>query len=107
MSMIAIEIVEGWTDPIDFQLLKQTDAGGPFAPADLTGWTVTLLLSAVDGTAIDTTGDLSPITIASGTFRFTPDADDLKAKDSIVRARFKAVNGAKVAYFPNVGADLW
>lgn len=91
-----VELVEGWTGPLEFQLL----ADG--AAQNLTGMTVTMLLYKSDGTVIDTTGDITVTDAATGEVTYNPDAADLAATDSPLTFRFKVVDSSsKVVYFPN------
>lgn len=97
-----LTIVEGTTANLDFALTADGSA------VNLTGATVTLVLTDKDGTAISTTGDVSIITAASGTVRYAPDAADLSASVSPLRARFKVTDvGGQIAYYPSGKADIW
>ena len=97
-----LTIVEGTTANLDFKLT----ADG--ADVNLTGATVTLVLKNKSGTAITTTGDVSVVTPAEGKVRFAPDAADLSADDSPLRARFKVTDASsQVAYYPSGKADIW
>lgn len=91
-----VELVTGWTGPLDFQLL----ADG--AAINLTGMTVDLILTASDGTSIPTTGDTSVQDAALGKVRYTPDATDLLVASSPVKMRWKVTDGAgAVVYHPS------
>lgn len=97
-----LEIIEGWTGPIDFAL----KADG--AAIDLNGITVTLTLTGADGVAVDTTGDVAVLVAAEGTVRYTPDVADLDAAKSPYRARFKLVDGVgAIVYCPSGARDVW
>lgn len=100
--MITVEVVEGWTDPLDFTLKVNGVA------KDLTGMTVLLQMWDRSGTAIGLTGTTSVPTPASGLVRFSPGAADLTAARSPIKARWKVTDGAgKIGYFPNGDADRW
>lgn len=101
-----VDWVEGETAPRDFILKEDGE------PKDLTGLTVTLELWKRDGTAVTTTGDLAVITPQTGAdvgrVRLTPDADDLVAADSPLRARFKASDLlGGFGYFPRGEPMIW
>ena len=97
-----LTIVEGTTANLDFALTADGSA------VNLTGATVTLVLSDKDGTAVTTTGDVTVITAASGTVRYAPDSTDLDSTKSPYRARFKVTDsGAQIAYYPSGLADAW
>jgi hypothetical protein len=90
------EVVDGWTGPLDYTLLADGTA------LNLTGMTVTLILTKPDGTVVDTTGDVTVTDAAAGWVRYTPDATDLAASESPLRMRWKVVDGAgAVVYHPS------
>jgi hypothetical protein len=100
--MAVFELVEGWTGPLDFVL----KADG--VVVDLTGMTVDLLLTGKDGSAIDTTADVTVPTPASGLVRYSPDAADVLLSKTPLKARWKVTDGAgKVVFFPNGMPDIW
>ena len=100
------EIVEGWTGDLDFGL-KVNGAARAWVGGD----TVSLILKTADGRLIETSSNVAvvpdnpPGTI--GVVRYTPDAGDLKAKDSPLLARFKVVTGGRVVYFPSAAEMRW
>ena len=97
-----LTITEGTTANLDFVLTADGTA------VNLTGATVTLVLSDKDGTAISTLGDVSVVTAAEGKVRFAPDAADLSASVSPLRARFKVTDASsQIAYYPSGRADTW
>lgn len=95
--------VEGWTDPIDYQLKK----GDPAASFDATGMSVAIVMADLKGVSITLTGTIAWQDAAVSKVRFTPAAADLKAADSPLRVRFKVTNGAAIAYFPRRGHEEW
>jgi len=99
---MSLEIVAGWTGPVDFAL----KADG--AAINLAGITVTLLLSGSDGVTVDTTGDVTILSEPGGTVRYLPDAADLSAALSPYKARFKLVDGTgAIVYVPSGTRDVW
>ena len=97
-----LEIVEGWTGPVDMQLKKNG------APVDLTGCTVSLILRGSDGVAIDTAADVSVLEVATGKVRYLPDAEDLVAAKTPHWARFKVTDASsKNVFFPSDRAMRW
>lgn len=100
--MITVEVVEGWTDPLDFTLKVNG------VPKDLTGMTVLLQMWDNAGNAIILTGSTSVPTPASGLVRFSPGSGDLTQARSPIKARWKVTDaGGKIGYFPNGDADRW
>lgn len=95
-------IVEGWTFPLDFQLLKN---GVVFTAEELTGATYALILKDKDGVAVDTAGKVtSPST---SVVRFTPLATDLVAAKSPYSAHWKLTLSAGIVYVPKCPPDRW
>lgn len=100
--MAGVELVAGWTGPLDFQLL----ADG--APQNLTGMAVEMLLKTSGGDIIDTSGDLALLDAPAGKVRFSPDPADLVATASPLVSRFKVTDGlGKVVFFPSGEPDDW
>ena len=97
-----LTITEGTTANLDFKLTADGSA------VNLTGATVTLSLRNKSGTPITTTGDISIISATLGTVRYAPDAADLSADDSPLRARFKVTDSSTlIAFYPSGKADIW
>lgn len=96
------DLVEGWTGPLDFALL--TDG----AALNGTGLTVTLALRDRSEGVVNVTGNVAWLVQASGTVRFSPSAEDLKAARSPYQARFKVTDGSsKDVFFPNAEPMKW
>lgn len=96
-----LEVVAGWTGPLDFDLL----ADG-VAPAAAMAGAVELILKKADGTALETTGDVAIIDSDNWRVRYSPDAGDLV--EGVYRGRFKHTdNDSKVTYFPSGAWDEW
>lgn len=101
---MSVEIVAGWTGPLDFALKADGEA------INLAGITVTLTLTGNDAVAVDTTGHVSILTAADGTVRYIPHlATDLVASKSPYKARWKLVDGTgAIVYVPSGAArDEW
>ena len=104
--MSDFEIVEGWTGDLDFGL-KVNGVERAWVGGD----TVALILKTADGRLIETGNNVAvvpdnpPGTI--GVARYTPNAGDLKAKDSPLLARFKVVTNGRVVYFPSAAESRW
>lgn len=97
-----LEINEGWTDDLDFQLTANGVA------VNLTGMTVTLELKGNDDVAVDTAGDVTVFDAADGKVRYNPDGADLVNAKNPYRAHWKVDDGGgKIAFFPSGKPDLW
>lgn len=96
--MERVEIVEGWTGAIDFQL---TEDG---TPANLTGDTVTAEARDKTRTAVTLTGDLTVTSATSGKVRINPDTGDFPASRSPYELRFKRVSGGLAVWYPQAEA---
>lgn len=94
-------LVEGWTGNCDFTLL----ADG--AAIDGAGLSVTLVLRDRNGGVVPVSGKVDWLVAASGTVRYSPAAEDLKAARAPYQARFKVNDGTRDVYFPNREADVW
>ena len=100
--MTVIELVEGWTGPLDFQLMANGSV------PNLTGCTVELILRKRDGTVVDTSGDVAvqgdP---TEAIVRYTPE-DATVLTNGPMHARFKVIDAAsKVTFFPSGPRDKW
>lgn len=97
-----LEIVEGWTGPVDMQLKKNG------SPVSLTGCTVTLVLRGKDGLNIDTASNISVLDAPTGQVRYLPDAGDLVAAKTPHWARFRVVDASsKIVFFPSDRPMRW
>ena len=97
-----LDLVAGWTGPIDEQLL----ADG--AAADLTGCTVSLVLCRHDGSLLTLTGTVSITDYVNGKVRFEPAATDLVFAMRPYRARWMVTNIlGRVVYFPDGEPEYW
>lgn len=104
--MASLEIVAGWTDPIDAYLLSDGER------VDLTGLTsddVELILVDRHGTLVDAGGDVAIVDAAEGLVRYLPDAGDFTAEGSPYKARWKVTSlSDRISYFPSsVDWDTW
>ena len=96
---MAIDLVEGWTEPIEYTIL----ADG--AAVDLTGKTVNLLLYDCDQNLLEPAGELTITDAPTGKVAFTPAAGDLVAAKSPYYVRFHVVEDGFFA--PNARAEEW
>lgn len=95
------EIVAGWTESLDFDLLADGDT-----PEGTLDGDIELILKKADGTQMDTTGDVAIQDATTWRVRYTPDTGDLVA--GTYRGRFKRTSVAgKVSYFPSKAWDDW
>jgi hypothetical protein len=97
------KIIAGTTAPLRFQLLE---AG---APIDLTGSTVTLLLSDKTGATVTSPGTVTVTTAVDGKVELAPtDVNVFVAANGPYLARWKVVDvGAKIYYVPTGPRDVW
>jgi hypothetical protein len=103
MDVVPVTIVEGTTSPLIFQLLEQGLIVG-----DLTGVTVTLLLTDRLGAAVSTAGKTATVSAADSTVSYTPGASDINGNLSPYRARWKLTDAqGHVSYVPNDSRDVW
>lgn len=100
--MSQIDLVQGWTSPVDFRL----DADG--VAVDLSGMTVTLVLSTNNGELVSLGGSTSLLDATGGQVRYTPSTGGGDFVKGSFRGRWQVVDGdSKVVYFPNGEADTW
>ena len=98
--MATIDLVQGWTGPLDFRLESDGSA------VNLTGMTPLVVLSLPSGAPVVLTGTSALLTATGGTVRFTPGASDIVRGS--YRARWKVTDGSdNDVYFPNGEADTW
>lgn len=96
MSKIKVEFVEGWSGPLDFELLNDG------AVQDLTSMTVTGQARNRLNTLVDLSSDVTVVTATEGKVRMTPDTGDFQSEDSPYELRFKVVDaGLAVVFFPS------
>jgi hypothetical protein len=96
------KLVEGWTDPINQQLLNDG------AAVNITGCTIALLLYDKAGVLITLTGTTSIVDAATGKVRFSPGSSDLTVARSPIKARWRVTDSSsKVSFFPNDPPDVW
>jgi len=102
MGGMVIEVVEGWSGPIDLQLKADGTA------VNLTGATVELLLRGADGQLVGSSGNVTIIGSTDGRIRYLPDVGDLVARRSPYRARLKVTDTAtRIVFFPSGESDQW
>lgn len=96
MSQVKVGIVEGWSAPLDFQLLNDG------SPQNLTNMTLTGVAYNRIGVAVDLTGDVTVLSATAGTVRLIPDTGDFAKDASPYDLRFKIVDSStQSAYFPS------
>jgi hypothetical protein len=96
-----VEISQGWTGDLDFQLLMDGVA------VNLTGKTVTAQATNKNGASVNLTGVVTVTSLLEGKVRYTPSANDFVAAQSPYGFRFKATTGDQTVMFPNGVADAW
>lgn len=101
--MAHYQIIEGTTSAIRFQLLEAGSA------IDLTGATVTLLLSDKTGTTVSSPGTVTVTTASEGKVQLEPASiSTFSALLSPYSARWKIVDGTgKIYYVPTGPRDVW
>lgn len=97
-----LNIVEGTTGPIFFQVLENG------SPLELSDFTVTLTLTDSDGVTIVTTGDVLVVNDINGVISYTPDSTDLDATYSPYKARWALTEDTGIVYYiPSSYRDEW
>lgn len=96
---MTLELVEGWTEPIN-ALLR---ANG--APRNLTGATVTIHLYR-DGVVFPVVGSVTILDALTGSVEYVPDAADLVAGTYTQRWKVIDVLG-EISYHPSGQANVW
>jgi hypothetical protein len=81
-----LELVEGWTGPLDFHLV------GDGEPASLHGCDVTFLLGRGDGTEIEREAEIRDP--GAGLVRWSPDPTDLVGGEAASTLRVRVVDAA-------------
>jgi hypothetical protein len=102
-----VEVVEGWTDPLEFQLVAIDPVSSADIVLNLVGRDFTLILAGNDKTLVDVSGKLQAADALTGKVKFFPDQTDLKASLSPYRARWKITDSGKDYFLPNGPADYW
>ena len=92
-----IDIVEGWDEPFDEQLLADGVA------RNITGATVAFLVYGRNEVLATHTGTASITTAATGLVRYAPVAGEFTAANSPYGYRWRVTLGGKVSYHPNKG----
>jgi hypothetical protein len=94
---------EGETAPRQFTLWADDDT-----TQNLAGCTVVLILTAADGTDLDTTGDLVVTSAGTGVVTYAPKPAHIVSSNSPMTATFQVTDpGGYVGFFPGDGADEW
>lgn len=104
---MSLDLVQGWTDPIDYQL-KKVAVDGTITILNLTGMTAALEVFDARGNSISIAGTVTVTSAITGEVRFAPGASDLLTAKSPYEIRWKITDGSgKVAYFPRAEAEKW
>lgn len=104
---MSLDLVQGWTDPIDYQL-KKVASDGTITVLNMTGMTLALDVFDGKGNSVTVSGTVSIVTPSTGTVRFAPASADLLNTKSPYEIRWKVTDGSgKVAYFPRSEAEKW
>ena len=99
---MALNIVQGQTAPIVYQLLADGVA------YSLTGCTVEMDATKQTGAAVAGTGTLAVTDAADGEVTFSPAAADFDDADSRYLVRFKVTRAdSKIEYFPSGSREVW
>jgi hypothetical protein len=97
-----VELVEGWTDPLVFNLLK----AGTTPSGTMVGMTCSLVLRDNRGNLVNTSGDVAITDSTNWVVTYSPDATDLV--EGAYRGRFAVTDGSgATAYFPSAAWDVW
>jgi len=97
-----LNVVEGWTGPLDFQLL----ADG--VPLDNSGNAIAVVVQDHQGATVTFTGTVNWLDAVLSKVRFSPQPTDLLAAKSPYNVRWKVTDGAnKVVFFPSGKDDFW
>jgi len=104
MIVTSVDVVEGWTGALDFQLKANDET--PATPMGGSA-TVTLILRDRKGNLVDVAGDCEVLDRAQWTVRYTPDSADLVAANGPCSGRWRVEDGAVVVFFPSGEADVW
>ena len=103
---MALNLVEGWTDDIPYDL-KKTNSSGTSA-FDLTGSTVAITMRDAAGNILSPTGTLTVTSAAAGSVSYAPGVGELLASLSPISVRFKVTrSGGKISYFPSRSPEKW
>jgi hypothetical protein len=96
-----VTLVAGTTGAVYFQLLDQG------LPLDLTDFSISLLLTAADGSIIPSP-TVSIVNAPNGLVSYTPASTDLSSALSPYRARWKlSEDSGTVNYIPGAYRDEW
>jgi hypothetical protein len=99
MMQDILELTEGWTAAIDYDLENETD--GVWASFNAATMTPSLTLRDKDGNAVTFTGTVSWAVEATSRIRFSPAATDLLNAKSPYLMHWKVTDGAsKDAFYP-------
>lgn len=102
---MAFDLVEGWTAPVDYQLLA---AGVAISFSGMTSTQIAMELLDRNDVASTSTGPLSILDSTGGTVRFLPTSTmDFQERLSPYYLRFLVIDGTgRITYFPNADPEV-
>lgn len=96
--------VEGWTEDIEYDLVK----GDPPAVFDASGMTPGIVITDARGAAVNVAGDVSWANAAASRVRYAPDAGDFVAINGPYRVHWTVTDAAgKMTPFPEGPGLVW
>ena len=108
MGTITNRFTEGWTGPIEYQLLHEDPDTGIQTPFDASDTTPSLVMHDKDGNAVTLKGTTEWVDAKTSKVKFSPDSEDLVAAGSPYTVRFKVTDQTgKDVFFPQGEAMVW
>lgn len=108
MGTITNRFTEGWTGPIEYQLLHEDPDTGEQTTFDASDTTPSLVIHDKDGETVTLKGTTEWVDAATSKVRFLPDDEDLVADGSPYTVRFKVTDQTgKDVFFPQGEAMVW
>ncbi len=108
MGTITNRFTEGWTGPIEYQLLHEDPESGERTSFDATDMGVAIVIHDKDGAAVTPKGTVEWAVMAESKVRFSPGEEDLVAADSPYTVRFKVTDvSGRETFFPQGEAMIW
>ena len=95
------EFTEGWTAPIEYDLLND---GASF---DGSGMTPGIALMDKDGKSVPVAGSVEWAAASLSRIRFNPDANDLLAAKSPYTVHFRVTDALRTATYPQGEGFIW
>lgn len=105
---MALDLVEGWTARIDYQLSGTDKTTGITGAVNLAGMTVVLDLNDRSGVHISPTGASGISDATTGKVYFDPAVGDLLHSKAPYQVRWKVTDsGGKDSFFPQGSTEIW